>query len=124
MSGVRERLRGALRGAMKARDKTAVSALRSTLAAIDNAEAVDAGPAPVTGAEHARVAGAIPGVGTAEVPRGDLSEGDVEAIVRDAISECEGAAVEYETTGHPDMAERLRHESRILSGLLDEGSRR
>jgi uncharacterized protein len=41
---LRGRLRGALPAAMKARDAAAVAALRSALAAIDNAEAVE--PAP------------------------------------------------------------------------------
>ena len=40
---IRARLRRGLVDAMKARDRDAVAALRSTLAAIDNAEAVDAG---------------------------------------------------------------------------------
>ena len=39
---IRSRLRRGLVDAMKARDRPAVAALRSTLAAIDNAEAVDA----------------------------------------------------------------------------------
>ena len=38
---LRDRLRRALPVAMKAQDRPAVAALRSTLAAIDNAEAVD-----------------------------------------------------------------------------------
>ncbi|MFF2391084.1 hypothetical protein [Nocardia sp. NPDC058114] len=43
MTSLRERLRAALKTAMKARDLGAVTALRSALAAIDNAEAIDAG---------------------------------------------------------------------------------
>jgi len=43
---VRDRLRAALPAAMKARDSVAISALRSALGAIDNAETVDAGCAP------------------------------------------------------------------------------
>jgi uncharacterized protein YqeY len=38
---LRDRLRRALPAAMKARDRTAITALRSALAAIDNAEAFD-----------------------------------------------------------------------------------
>jgi uncharacterized protein YqeY len=41
-----ERLRRALPAAMKARDRPAVTALRSALAAIDNAGAVDPAQAP------------------------------------------------------------------------------
>lgn len=47
---VRDRLRRALPAALKARDRLAVAALRSTLAAIDNAEAVDATTATATAA--------------------------------------------------------------------------
>ena len=39
-------MRRDLTAAMKARDKPAIAALRSTLAAIDNAEAVDAAQVP------------------------------------------------------------------------------
>jgi uncharacterized protein len=46
MSTVRSRLRVALRAAMKERDAAAMSALRSALAAIDNAEAVPASRQP------------------------------------------------------------------------------
>src|SRR5918996_2373390 len=62
---LRERLRAALPEAMKARDAVAVAALRSALAAIDNAEAVAAAPAP-PGAGSADVAGAAVGVRAAE----------------------------------------------------------
>ena len=44
---IRDRLRRTLRDAMRARDTGATSALRSALAAIDNAGAVPPGPAAV-----------------------------------------------------------------------------
>jgi uncharacterized protein len=65
---IRIRMRRALTAAMKARDQRAVAALRSALAAIDNAEAVEAageGHPPGEG----RIAGAVLGVGAAEVAR-------------------------------------------------------
>ena len=43
-STTRERLHLALRDALKTRDTVAISALRSALAALDNAGAVPAGP--------------------------------------------------------------------------------
>ena len=51
---VRSRLRSDLTAALKAGDRLAVAALRSALAAIDNAEAVDAGSLPqrATSSEH------------------------------------------------------------------------
>jgi uncharacterized protein YqeY len=50
-------MRRGLTAAMKARDKPATAALRSTLAAIDNAEAVDA----AAGGMHPAGEGAIAG---------------------------------------------------------------
>jgi hypothetical protein len=43
---IRDRLHQALRDAMRARDRVAASALRSALAALDNAGAVPPGPVP------------------------------------------------------------------------------
>jgi len=56
-STTRPRLQLALRAALKARDTVAISALRSALAAIDNAGAVPAGP-PAGTAPIAQRAGA------------------------------------------------------------------
>jgi hypothetical protein len=57
---------------MRERDDTATSALRSALSAIDNAEAVDAPPQPTLASGP--IAGAVVGVGAAEVPRRVVSE--------------------------------------------------
>ena len=61
-----EQLRAALKDALKRRDKVAVVALRSALAALDNASAVDA-TLPTVDHEHS--AGSAGGLGAAEVPR-------------------------------------------------------
>ena len=53
-TGTRQRLQLALGEALRARDKVATSALRSALAAIDNASAVPAAPAPAAGASGRR----------------------------------------------------------------------
>ena len=90
---LRERLSRALPAAMKARDRPAVNALRSAMAAIDNAGAVDptqarpdtAHPGPPAAnaidPEPGRaeggdpnVAGSVVGVGVTEVERRSLSE--------------------------------------------------
>ena len=112
---LRERLRAALPAAMKARDRIAVSALRSTLSAIDNAEAVEhpAGAGRGLAIEQSAV-----GVGAMEVARRDLSEDDVERIVRAEIAERESAADGYEASGRAEHAGRLRAEAAILTGLL------
>ncbi len=76
---LRVRMRQALPDAMRARDKAAVSALRATLAALDNAEAV-----PVDEAELRGLALELSpvGAGATEAARRVLSERDVADIVR------------------------------------------
>jgi hypothetical protein len=60
-------MRQALPEAMRARDRVAVSALRVTLAALDNAEAVPVDEADMRG-------GAMGGSGAGDVPRRALTE--------------------------------------------------
>lgn len=118
MPGVslRERLRAALPTAMKARDRTAVSALRSTLSAIDNAEAVDR-PAGVD--RGLAIEQSAVGVGATEVARRELSDDDVEHIVRAEIAERETAAAGYAESGRVEPAERLRAEAAVLTALIE-----
>jgi uncharacterized protein YqeY len=117
-TGVRAQLSRALRTAMHSRDQAAVAALRSALAAIANAEAVDAGsrPAPVTGSEH--FAGAAAGLGAAEVARKELTEAAVREIVRAEIADRETAAGQYRRGGHAERADRLAAEIRALEAAL------
>jgi uncharacterized protein YqeY len=130
---LRARLRRALPPAIKARDQTAVAALRSALAAIDNAEAVQAGnpppPAPAAdegpgptagGASETPVAGAVAGVGAGEVERRRLTAAETEAIVRREVSERRTAARAYQEAGRPEQAERLRAEAELLVGYLGD----
>ncbi len=110
-----DRLRADLLTAMKARDAVAVSAIRSALAAIGNAEAVDtpAIPAPDGGGPH--FAGSRPGLGAAEAPRRALSEAEVDAILRGQIDERRAAASGYERLGDTERAARLREEAEVLA---------
>jgi uncharacterized protein YqeY len=111
---MRGRLRAALPVAMKARDRAAVSVLRATLAALDNAEAVDRAP----DADRNLGIESLPvGVGAAEVARRELTEADIERIVRAEIDERLTAADGYETAA-PDRAELLRTEARVLQEHL------
>jgi uncharacterized protein YqeY len=116
-------MRRGLTAAMKARDKRAVAVLRSTLAAIDNAEAVDAAQAPSAGggrpAGEGEIAGAVLGVGAAEVERRTLTAAEMEALVRREVAERQTAAPEYERAGQAAHAERLRAEARLLGAYLD-----
>ncbi|HEX2158899.1 MAG TPA: hypothetical protein VHS79_18250 [Actinomycetes bacterium] len=132
---LRDRLRRALPVAMKARDRPAMAALRSALAAIDNAEAVDPahgwsdglawdpGPAGweaadtgagVVDAGHPGFAGTVAGVGATEAERRSLSPAQMEDIVRAEIEDREVAAAALERAGQREPAERLRAEVRVL----------
>ncbi|MFB7875388.1 GatB/YqeY domain-containing protein [Nocardia sp. NPDC056064] len=110
---LRERLRAGLKPAMKARDRGAVSALRSVLAAIDNAEAVDAGAVKAGALEDSAV-----GLGAAEAPRRELTDDDIERIVRREIGERRDAAVEYDRLGAADRRDQLTAEADTLAGFL------
>ncbi|WP_189704916.1 hypothetical protein [Streptomyces anandii] len=101
---------------MRARDKTAVSALRATLAALDNAEAVpvaDAGQR-VSALEQSPV-----GAGATEAARRELSEGAAADIVREEITERLRVAATLTGPAHADRAARLRAEAAVLRPFLD-----
>jgi uncharacterized protein YqeY len=135
---IRARMRRGLVDAMKARDQQAVAALRSTLARIDNAEAVDADgldadgldadgldaealdaePALYSGEGHPAVAGSVLGIGAADVDRRVLTPEEMAAIVRDDVEEREIAAEVLVRVGRPDQAERLRAQNKLLTTYL------
>jgi uncharacterized protein YqeY len=91
---------------MKARDKPAVTALRSALAAIDNAAAVPA--------QDAEFGLSAVGLGVTEVARRDQDETEIERIVRAEIADRLTAADEYERLGRAEQAQRKRAEARVL----------
>ena len=118
--GVRARLQRRLRDAMKARDTTATAALRATLGAIGNAEAVATPDAEArTPIGDGPIAGAVRGLGAAEADRRVLDEADVEAIVRHEIVERIAAADEYERLGRTAEAAELREHAGALQQVLD-----
>jgi uncharacterized protein len=116
---IRTRLRRALGQALRVRDASTVSALRSALSAISNAEAVDPGPARPTGTGSPHFAGSVAGLGAGEAERRRLTEADVAAIVRADATEREAAASDYERSGHLEKAARLRHGTRGLMSAVD-----
>ncbi|MFC8453135.1 hypothetical protein [Kitasatospora sp. NPDC057223] len=101
---------------MRARDRTAVSALRATLAALDNAEAVPVGEAALRGValEHSPL-----GVGSTEAARRELSERRVVEIVRAEAAERLEVAAQLTAPAHADRVARLRAEAAVLLRLLD-----
>jgi uncharacterized protein YqeY len=122
-TGTRQRLQLALGEALRARDKVAISALRSALAAIDNASAVPAAPAPAAGADGSHFAGTVAGLGAGEAERRRLTEAEAEQIVRAEVAERQAAARGYDQTGHADQAARLRQEAQILLSVIEASGR-
>lgn len=106
---LRGRLTADLTAAMKARQPTAVSTLRSLMAAIDNAEAV-----PITAAPTA-VAGP-----SRDVPRKVLSATDIQAILVREAYECRKALGDYERLGQAEAAEALRVALALIEGYRAE----
>lgn len=99
-----------------------MSALRSALGAIGNAEAVDpgtAGPGRPGASGSIHFAGAAAGLGAAEAERRHLAEADVAAIVRAEAAEREAAASQYERSGNAGRAAELRRGTRALLDALD-----
>ena len=101
---MRVRVAGDLRAALKARDAAEISALRSLLSALDNAGAV------ATTARNVPVYGR-----SGAVPRRALSAREVEGLVAGEIAEREASIADYERGGHPEAADRLRAEARVLA---------
>ena len=94
---------------MKARDTLRTSALRTALAALANAEAVDV-PDP----------SALPvAFGTSEVPRGELDEAGEQAVLEAELEEIRTAAEELRSHGRAMEAEDLDARAAVLAGYLD-----
>ncbi|QGG93693.1 GatB/YqeY domain-containing protein [Actinomarinicola tropica] len=104
---IRDRLQAEVLPAMKARDALRLSTLRTTLAAIANAEAVDAA--------HSRAA---VGLHANDVARRDLDEDDVRAVVASIRDELLDAVDEMVAIGRHDLADDRRRQAAILDAHL------
>jgi uncharacterized protein len=117
------RLQLALRAAMKDRDTVAMSALRSALGAIANAEAVPLPEAsarrPAPPSENVPIAGGVAGLGGAEIDRRVLTEEEAAAIAAAEAADRRAAARDYQAAGHPDRAGRLLREAQAIESALD-----
>jgi hypothetical protein len=115
---LRTHLRRQLSTAVREQDRPAVSALRSALAALDNAEAVQ----PSEGFQpevSQHVAGGVAGLGAAEVERRMLDVVSQRAIVRAEIESRLTAATTYEQHGQSARAAELRLGADVLLAVLD-----
>ena len=113
---------------MKERDRVAVSALRSALAAIANSEAVPVpeafGRPTAAPVGNAHVAGTITGPAGAEIRRRDVTEEEAAAIAAAEAAERRAAATEYRAAGHADRADRLLREAEAIESALYMAARR
>jgi uncharacterized protein len=111
-AGMKARLRGDLRSAMKDRRTTEARVLRTLIAAIDNAEAPPAHSGQSQPVPHRVRSGG-------EVERLLLSRSDVRRILLAEIGEREHAAAELERLDRTDRAEALRAEATLARGYLE-----
>ncbi len=105
---IREQIQADLPAAMKARDAQRVSALRATLAAVANAEAVD--PDEVHSPTGLLV----------DVGRKRLSECDVHSIVAHERDDMRSGAEHLRSLGRPE-AHDLAAKAAILDAYLSDG---
>lgn len=108
MRPLRDEMQADLTAAMKAGDRTRVSVLRSTLAALANAEAV---VAPVQ--KSTPVA-----FGTTEVSRCELDDGDVRAVLSRELDELQTTAIELRRHDRDVEAADLDARAGILAEYL------
>ena len=104
-----ERLKADLRIAVKARQNSTIRAIRSMLAAIDNAGAVELDES------------LTPTVGTSgDVPRRILSEEQVQEILHREAENRRSAIATYERLRRQEEADRLRAELAVFGRYLDD----
>jgi len=114
----RTTLRDGLLAARKERNTIRISALRSALSAIDNAETPDG--ADVDAPASQTIAGGVVGLGAAEVARRELSDAQIRDLLRAEIAERLAAAQQITSGGHPERAATLRAEATVLTELLGD----
>jgi uncharacterized protein len=113
----RSTIRDALLAARKNRDAARVSALRSALSAIDNAETPD--DAQVNASSSETIAGGVVGLGAAEVARRELSDAQIRALLHAEVDERLAAAKQIDAS-HTERAATLRAEAAVLTDLLGD----
>lgn len=104
---IRSRLQAEVLPAMKARDALRVSVLRTALAAIANAEAVDASHSTAAIGLHAN-----------ETARRHLDERQIRVVVLSIRDELLEAVDEMVAIGRDDLADERRHQADVLDSFL------
>ncbi|MGJ0118138.1 hypothetical protein ACQ7HM_02925 [Williamsia sp. MIQD14] len=112
---MRSTLRQGLRAAMAAGDRPAVAALRSAIAAIDNAQAPPVDDADASG--PARPGGV--GVGSTEIDRLELDENAIRSVLRAERDESLSAAAQFDALGRSEDAASMRARADVVARYLD-----
>lgn len=116
-ANLRPLLRARLTAAMKDRDAVAVRALRTTIAAIDNAEAPEVDQVGATTIEQSPRA-----TWSTEVQRETLTGEAVRELVSTEIGERLSAARSFARIGQVEYVKQLRAEAAVLESVLAEAS--
>ena len=123
----RETLRAQLLTARKDRDQTRVSALRSALSTIDNAETPGADTSdkaqPDRATSDGAIAGATTGLGSTEVARRQLTDAQIRGLLRAEVDERLRAAEQLADNGAEDRAAAVRSEADVLTAVLADESK-
>ena len=110
---------------MKERDAVAASGLRSALSAIANAEAVSlpavsSGPPARPAAQSSpHFAGAVAGLGAAEVSRGEVTDDEAAAIAAAEAADRRAAARDYQAAGHAEPRQQAAARGSAIEAALD-----
>ena len=109
---MRRRLRERLQSALRARDALTAAVMRTTIAAIDNAQAV------ALAQPDARYQVRTFGEAGVEVPRRELAQADVDALLAAEVAQRLETAHQFERHGQGAAAARLRDEASVLERYL------
>lgn len=109
-NAIRETLRADLKTAMLGKDRDRAALIRTLIAAIDNAEAVEASLGQLR--EVFRQLGDPSG----EVARRVLSEADIAAVLETEVNSRLAAAAQIRAAGNEAEAGRLEEEAKAVAG--------
>jgi hypothetical protein len=118
-SPLRARLRERLTQAMRARDRRTADAVRSVLAALDNAEAVPNAERPAAADQSEHVAGAAVGLGAAEASRRVLTRKDERAVVEREVVELRSSSAQLAGAGQQERSAELAEAAETIEALLE-----
>ena len=116
---LRVAFRERLTEAMRARDRQTAGAIRSVLAALENAEASPVASPQTTVATSEHVAGGVVGLGAGEGTRRLLSAGDERALVQREVAELRSASATCAAVDQHERAQELVQIAETVEGILN-----